>query len=668
MKFKVPPVITWDYETDKIMPRPDYPPKPLGAAIQWPGERWGTYHAWGHASANNCTWADGRKLAHKAWTMARRGEAKLLFQNGKFDIDVAETFFEVPRLSWDAYEDTMFLIFLKDPHARRLGLKEAAQRILGVKPEEQDEMKEWLISKRLVAKNVSDKKVKEMMQLIPGDIVGRYAAGDKRRGWLGDTGRTLKLFQLLLPEIHMRGMMDAYNRERRLQPHLLDNERDGVRVDQPRLERDMEQIYYPALKRVEQYIFKRLGGEINLDSDEALANALEAGGLADGFLTTATGKRSVSAESLNGAITDKPLFLALGYRSRLCTAKNTFMEPWLREASRSKGRVHGSWRQIASAGQGENKGGAKTGRAIMAEPNLLNLIKSWKGRGAHGWFYYAEDAKKAKVNTSVETTLKALKLPMLPLVRVYMLPEKGELWGRRDFNQQELRILGHFEDGAIMQGYLDQPTMDIHQYVIDIINEAVGIDLTREHGKTLNFAVIYGRGIGKIAEELGISYEEAKKLRAAQLTALPGLKDLESGIKELGRSGECIVTWGGREYFSEDPVIINNFVKRFDYRLLNYICQGSAADCTKETLIRWLDLKRESKFCVTVYDEIDFSAPKGAMKKEMALLRDVIHSIEFDVPMLSDAEVGPNWGTLEKYKEPKFDMDAWLAYHGKVAA
>jgi len=79
--------------------------------------------------------------------------------------------------------------------------------------------------------------------------------------------------------------------------------------------------------------------------------------------------------------------------------------------------------------------------------------------------------------------------------------------------------------------------------------------------------------------------------------------------------------------------------------------QGSGADVTKETLIRYDAAKKHGRFVVTVYDEINFSAPAKYMKSEQKILRDCMRSIETEVPMLSAGEAGPNWGTLEKFKD-----------------
>jgi len=188
----------------------------------------------------------------------------------------------------------------------------------------------------------------------------------------------------------------------------------------------------------------------------------------------------------------------------------------------------------------------------------------------------------------------------------------------------------------------------------------MGLDLPRTPIKALNFGLLYGQGVGSMAEKLGKSVEEIRTLRNAQLSALPGLKVLDAAVKQRGRAGQCITTWGGRQYFAEEPRVIDGQLRTFEYKLLNYLIQGSAADCTKEALIRYHEMGYgDARFVVTVHDEINISAPKGAFKKEMLRLREAMMSVEFDVPMFSDGEFGANWGAMQELKEPMIDLSRW---------
>jgi len=58
-RTQVPDTIVADFETKKILPRPNYPPKPVSLALHWPG---GDYKlmAWGHPSGNNSTEKEAR--------------------------------------------------------------------------------------------------------------------------------------------------------------------------------------------------------------------------------------------------------------------------------------------------------------------------------------------------------------------------------------------------------------------------------------------------------------------------------------------------------------------------------------------------------------------------------------------------------------------------------
>jgi hypothetical protein len=227
--MKIPTPICIDFETEGIKSRPKYPPKPVGVSIQFPGEKKPTYMAWGHPARNNCTENDAAKALRMAW------EAKddLLFQNAKFDVEVAEKHFTLPVPSWDRIHDTMFLIFLSDPRAPSLSLKPSAERILGMQPEEQDAVKEWILGHIFTSESggvgevrialsrpegfhaIPPSKAGAFICYAPGDLVGKYANGD--------VTRTLKLFRKLYPEIVKRGMLSAYDRERRLMPILLEN-------------------------------------------------------------------------------------------------------------------------------------------------------------------------------------------------------------------------------------------------------------------------------------------------------------------------------------------------------------------------------------------------------------------------------------------------------------
>lgn len=633
--MSIPSVITLDLETHAIQQHPIYPPEPVGVSIKWPGER-SHYFAWGHPSGNNCQRDDALRAIDATWN----SDLPLLFHNASFDIAVMHERLGFPLLPWRRIHDTMFTLFLADPHSRSLGLKEAAQDILNWPPEERDAVNDWIWENRKQLRidhpgiTISRTKGKvnnagAMIALVPGQIVGPYAEGD--------TDRTAALFNHLYRYVRSTGMLPAYDRERRLLPIFMENERVGLRVDQSALARDIP-IYQDALQLAEMGMRHYLNApDLNFDDDVGLADAFVKAGAVyeDRWVTTAkSGQLSVAKDNLPpDAFTDPSFASVFGYRNRLVTCLKMFMMPWAEKARDNNGYVHTKWNQVRN-----NRGGTRTGRPSMTDPNLLNVSKSWDDRSDG----YVHPDK--------------LNLPVLPLTRKYVLPDEGDLFVHRDFDGQELRIFAHFESGSLLQEYLANPMLDPHGWVLqeilkltDRVNEK-----DRTKVKTLNFQSMYGGGITAITEKLRCSRAEAQEFKNFHDAALPGRKILSEEIIRIVRRNEPIRTWGGRLYYCEPPARIEGRLVDFSYKLINYLIQGSAADITKEAICRWHEgggTNNGTRFLLTVYDEVNLSVPRVCVKESMAWLHEVMESVELDCPMRSSGKIGSSWGKLEKYAD-----------------
>ena len=608
-----------DFETKGIEQRPNYPPEPVGVAIQMPN-RAPKYYAWGHPTGNNCT----RETAVEVLLDVFRSSVPLLFHNAKFDLAVAIEKLGLPMPNADRINDTMFLLFLDDPYSKSLALKPAAERLLGLPPEERDVVRDWLEAAQVVKKGAASWGAH--ISEAPGALVADYAKGD--------VARTLQLFKLLAPKIKAEDMWSAYRTECHLIPVLMENERFGIRCDRELLRKDLAH-YETANALTEQWIRYRLHKpDLNLDSDQDLAEALDAQGLVSEWTLTPTGKRSVGKDNLlRSHFVDVGLADALAYRSKLGTCMGTFMKPWLEMADKT-GRVFTDWKQVRS-----EQGGARTGR-MSSSPNFQNIPKT----------FAVEDPG---ANAYHHPTLECLGVPELPLMRRYLLPEPGEVWVHRDYNQQEYRIMAHYEDGPLLNAYLENPRLDMHTYVQDLIKQHTGLLLARSVVKQINFGIAYGMGVPGLMVKLEIPMQEAKTLKNAHRRALPGLTALENGLKEASACGLPIRTWGGRCYVVESPKLTNGYLRQFEYKLLNYLVQGSAADCTKKALINYHETRRDGRLLVSVHDELNITAPKAAQHTEMKILNEAMLDVNFDLPMLSDGKTGKNWASLKPYKEPK---------------
>jgi len=628
--MRLPKVTTIDFESMGIEGRPKYPPVPVGVSIKYWGRK-SKYYAWGHPTGNNCSLGEAVDALNKAYAT----KDGILFQNAKFDLDVAETHLKIKLPDWSKVHDTVFLLFLDDPNQTELGLKESANRLLDWKPEEQDAVADWLITNqpvpgvRISKSKGSENYFGKFIAWVPGDIVGKYAKGD--------TDRTEALFKLLYPEINDRGMMDAYNRERKLMFILLEMERQGLPVDLKKLEHDVLE-YEKLLTTINNWVIEKLKADpdINLNSGQQLFNAMLDSGFVDESKAplTATGKYQTNKDALLIAVNNKQLLAILKYRSQLSTCLHTFMQPWLKIAKQSNGFIYTTWNQV-KAPKGKDTAGTRTGR-LSSTPNFQNIphefdpIFSYEKRG-------------------LPTNPFKVKLP-LPRVRSYVVPFKDDVFIDRDYSQQEPRILAHFDGGALMNKYREDPWIDFHNYAQAEL-AAVGKIYDRKPVKNTNLGLIYGMGAPKLAEKNDMTVEESSDLKKAILLLYPGLSDMYSDMRTRAAHNQPIKTWGGREYYCEDPKVINGRLRKFDYKMVNALIQGSAADCTKEAMIRYHAVKhKDAKIVLQIHDQLTVSVPSKILKSEMEVLRKCVESIEFDVQMLSEGAISrTNWDDLEDY-------------------
>lgn len=600
-----------DFETKAIEPYPNYPPEPVGVSIKY-ADLPSLYFAWGHPSENNCSKEDVQLILAEIWSTSEQ----LLFQNAKFDLEVARKWFGLPIPCPARIEDTMFLIFLYDPLAPTFSLKPSAERILGLPPSEQEAVRDWLVAHGKVPSN--SKSWGAHISEAPGKLVGNYAAGD--------TDRTLALYRRIHPKIVELGMEEAYLREVQLMQPLMTNERVGIRCDVQQLRADIAkyQAEFDRATLEAKIILHQNNDEFNIDSGVQLATAIQYSGFCvplDEWPLTPTKKYSTSKETLKQVIRHDRLQELLHYRATLKTCLGTFMIPWLEKADKAGGMLHPSWNQV----KGE-KYGAKTGRLSSSDPNFQNIPTEFEMEPPSGYLPY-------------------------PRIRRYVLPDEGEVFVSADFHSQEIRMLGHFAEGAIKEIYDSDPAADVHAVAASIISDQTGMNITRKHTKVTAFSILYGAGAATMAQRLACPIHEAVAIKRAYLTVLVGVKEFMNLVEERARSKQPVRTWGGRLIHAPEAVVqIDGRVWNKDYVLINYLIQGSSADQTKQSIINYDRTRKHGRLLATVHDEICISVAPQHLESEVAILKAAMEAGEFDIPMRATIKIGPNWADMKDYK------------------
>jgi DNA polymerase-1 len=269
-----------------------------------------------------------------------------------------------------------------------------------------------------------------------------------------------------------------------------------------------------------------------------------------------------------------------------------------------------------------------------------------------------------------------------PLLRSTFVPmHTHQQWLKIDYSQIEYRLFAHYAGlrarllhqknpklyngiSAMEEAYIADRNIDFHDWV------AKTADIPRKRAKNVNFCKLYGGGIAKIAVTAGCSEEEASVFVGKYERAIPEAKDLMRDLDSAAARRGFVTTWYGRKcrfqtegqeasrYGSqpENELRTNRYART--YKALNKVLQGSAADIIKVAMVE-IDKEIDwdsTQLHLQVHDELDFSVPKG---EEGVKVKDRIVDIMQEaaktpmwngeimrVPVIAEADLGPNWGML----------------------
>lgn len=592
------PMVVLDFETDAIEDGAPLLPAPAGCAVIDPlAYPEGYYFAWGHPEGNNCTKEEFGEYLKSIW------HRRILTQNGAtFDIPIAAHHFGLPDRDPLLTDDTLFASYLHDPHARSLSLKDLADDWLGIPPDEQQDMYDWLVA------NVGCPRSKAGAHIAkaPVRLVGPYA--------IGDCTRTLALWEYVSPLI--KDMDEPYKREILLGPILSEIRNIGIRCDVRRLATD----YLVAMRKLGELaslIRARLSKpDLNVNSDAELGAALVEAGFT-GFLKTAKGKMSTSKLSLDIVLeADPDLRSMIRSHATYSTLTGTFMWSWLQYAKANGGRIHAGYNQVRNP----EGFGTRTGRLSSSAPNFQNVPNNL------GLDYWDEP---------------------YPVMRSYLLPEEGHEWTCGDFKNQEPRLAAHFEDGAFMEAFNEDPMLDPYLFLCDVAGMPHS---KRKQAKAIYLGLLYAMGVAKLADKMDIPEAEAAILKNMIKASIPDIVRLDNDCKRRFKTGLPIKTLGGRFYFCEPPT----GHQRWDYKALNTLIQGSAADQTKEAIIyAYYELKKRcpgARILGTVHDEYSISHKPEHREEVCRIMQESASALPCDVPMFLDIFTGGRWSEAEEKK------------------
>lgn len=147
--------------------------------------------------------------------------------------------------------------------------------------------------------------------------------------------------------------------------------------------------------------------------------------------------------------------------------------------------------------------------------------------------------------------------------QMFIAPE-GYFIISADLSGLEARCQGHFAhefDGGITSDII--LNQDVHQYTADNMSRILGMEITRNQGKTLNYMTIFGAGGPKLAKATGQPEEMGVKLKEAYWEANEGTsKVIEKYSAELKRNKPWITGWcGDKLEVRKESAILNTVIQ-----------------------------------------------------------------------------------------------------------
>ncbi|SHF51698.1 DNA polymerase I [Loktanella atrilutea] len=441
---------------------------------------------------------------------------------------------------------------------------------------------------------------------VPIDDAVRYAAED--------ADITLRLWEVLKPQLHVKGVTTVYETlERPLVPVLAQMEMAGVKVDRDTLSR-MSNAFSQKMAGLEDEIYALSGRKFAINSPKQLGELM----FDEMNLTMPDGKKPATGKSgaySTGAdiledlatIHDMPR-LILDWR-QLDKLKSTYTDALQKHINPETGRVHTSY-SIA---------GANTGRLASTDPNLQNIpVRSEEGRR----------------------------------IREAFIAEEGKVLVSLDYSQIELRILAHVAGIAELKQAFREG-VDIHALtaseMFNVPLEEMTPDIRRQ-AKAINFGVIYGISGFGLARNLRIPRDQAQGFIDRYFERFPGIRAYMDDTIRFAKDHGYVQTLFGRkintpEINAKGPQA--GFARR---AAINAPIQGTAADVIRRAMIRMPEAIKgqPAKMLLQVHDELLFEVEDGAQNKLIDTARDIMENasdpaVRLDVKLAVDAGQGPNW-------------------------
>ncbi len=484
--------------------------------------------------------------------------------------------------------DTMLASYVLNSTATKHNMDDLAKHYLGVDT--------------IHYEDVTGKGAKQIpFQAVPIEQATPYAAED--------ADITLRLYQVLSAKLaDIPSLQQLYSSiEIPLIAVLTRIEENGVLVDTAMLaQQGMELANH--INTLEQQAHDVAGQSFNLGSPKQIQEILYDKQKLPVLKKTPKGQPSTDESVLQELALSYPLpKLLLDHRS-LSKLKSTYTDKLPQQINDKTGRIHTSYHQAVAA----------TGRLSSSDPNLQNIpIRSEEGRK----------------------------------IRQAFIAPDGYKIVAADYSQIELRIMAHLSaDAGLLKAFNEG--LDVHKAtaaeVFGVALDQVSNDMRRS-AKAINFGLIYGMSAFGLAQQLGLSRNQAQSYIDLYFSRYPGVKQYMDNIREQAKGQGYVETLFGRRLYLPEINSRNAARRQYAERTaINAPMQGTAADIIKRAMLatdNWLlETQSDARMIMQVHDELVFEIAIDQLESCTAQIRSLMSgAATLNVPLIVDVGVGNNW-------------------------
>src|SRR5579871_945260 len=424
---------------------------------------------------------------------------------------------------------------------------------------------------------------------------------------------SMRVWRLLSARLVAEHMVTVYQTlERPLVPVLARMEQRGISIDTEVLSR-LSGDFAQKTGALEAEIQEISGEPLNPGSPKQIADILFGKMKLPGGRKTKTGAWSTSASVLDDLAEEGHLLPTkiLEWR-QISKLRSTYTDLLPSFVNPDTGRVHTNFALASTT----------TGRLSSFDPNLQNIpIRTEEGRK----------------------------------IRRAFIAKPGTKLISADYSQIELRLLAEIADIAALKRAFREGT-DIHAMTASEMFNVPVKDMpgeVRRRAKAINFGIIYGISAFGLANQLGISREEAGAYIKKYFERFPGIRAFMDTTKEACRQSGYVTTLFGRKCHYPDINASNPSIRSFNERAaVNARLQGTAADIIRRAMVRMDEaLARErlaAQMLLQVHDELVFQAPENEIDRTIPVVKRVMEeaplpAVALTVPLHVDAHAADNW-------------------------